>query len=235
MMFLLGRQAIFGHAPPTYFRSIEAVRLPSLAILQAINLPAVPLPSTRTSYLSGWLMPFISFVHQHVWDKRLFVHNRTRTIGTERVADGDTSLILFAESLNVGFAVRIEEFLSALLPSRFELGRCDIPVRPAFLDNGTQVLAEIFQSGPAEKPIAHVDLINHKTRFDDNRVGNHGIVERIGVFGDIEIFLDDTSCVGEERPMGTDSGAKFICLSDIAGSNRDKPAIANLELTMELN
>src|SRR6266446_4602199 len=61
MMFLLGRQATFGHAPPTYFRSIEAVRLPSLDIVQAINLPAVPLPSTRTSYLSGWLMPLISF------------------------------------------------------------------------------------------------------------------------------------------------------------------------------
>src|SRR5437660_8889116 len=78
MMFLLGRQATFGHAPPTYFRSIEAVRLPSLAIVQAINLPAVPLPSTRTSYLSGWLIPSIPFVHQHVWDKKLFVRNQTR-------------------------------------------------------------------------------------------------------------------------------------------------------------
>jgi hypothetical protein len=62
MMFLLGRHAMFGHAPPTYFRSIEAVRLPSLAIVQAINLPAVPLPSTTTSYLSGSLMLFISFL-----------------------------------------------------------------------------------------------------------------------------------------------------------------------------
>src|SRR4029077_3922055 len=61
MMFLLGRQATFGHAPPTYFRSIEAVRLPSLAIVHAINLPAVPLPSTRTSYLSGLLVALISF------------------------------------------------------------------------------------------------------------------------------------------------------------------------------
>src|ERR1700730_8403802 len=61
MMFLLGKQAIFGHAPPMYFRSIEAVRLPSLAIVHAINLPAAPLPSTRTSYFSGSLMPLISF------------------------------------------------------------------------------------------------------------------------------------------------------------------------------
>jgi len=35
------------------------------------------------------------------------------------------------------FAVRIEEFLAALLPRRFEFGGCDVPVRPAFLGNGT--------------------------------------------------------------------------------------------------
>src|SRR4029077_11651597 len=78
MMFLLGRQATFGHAPPTYFRSIEAVRLPSLAIVQAINLPAVPLPSTRTSYLSGSLMLFISFLSSTTWDKKLFAAIKPR-------------------------------------------------------------------------------------------------------------------------------------------------------------
>jgi len=66
-------------------------------------------------------------------------------------------------------------------------------------------------------------------------VGDHGIVERIRVFGDVEIFLDDTPRVGEERPVGTDSAAIFIRLSDVVGANRDKPAIGNLELTMELN
>jgi hypothetical protein len=44
-------------------------------------------------------------------------------------------LILFTESLDVRFAVRIEEFLAALLPRRFECGRCDVPVRAAFLGN----------------------------------------------------------------------------------------------------
>jgi hypothetical protein len=39
----------------------------------------------------------------------------------------------------------------------------------------------------------------------------------------------------EERPVGTNSAAIFIRLSDIAGANRDKPAIANLEFTMECN
>ena len=46
-------------------------------------------------------------------------------------------LILFSKSLSVGFAVRIEEVLAALLPRRLEFGRCDVPVWPAFLANST--------------------------------------------------------------------------------------------------
>src|ERR1700692_4054433 len=75
-------------------------------------------------------------------------------------------LILFTESLDVRFAVRIKEFLAALLPCRFEFGRCDVPVHPTFPGHGTQVLAEIFHSGPAEEPVAVVDLIG----LTDNHV-----------------------------------------------------------------
>jgi len=66
-------------------------------------------------------------------------------------------------------------------------------------------------------------------------VGDHGIVEWIRVFGNVEIFLDHTPRVGEERPVSTGSSAIFTRLSDIVGADRDKPAIANLELTMELD
>ena len=45
-------------------------------------------------------------------------------------------LVLFAQGLGKGFAVRIKEFLSAVLPRRSEFGRCNVPVRPAFLGNG---------------------------------------------------------------------------------------------------
>jgi hypothetical protein len=123
-----------------------------------------------------------------------------------------------------------------LLPCRFEFWLCDVPVRPAFFENRTQVLAEIFQSGPAEEPVAVVDLVNDKTGLEENCVGDHGIVDRVRVFGDVEIFLHDTTPrVGEERPVGTDTAAIFVRLSDIVVANRDKPAIRNLELTMEFN
>jgi hypothetical protein len=60
-------------------------------------------------------------------------------------------------------------------------------------------------------------------------------VERIGVFGDVEVFLDFPPRVGEERPVGADSCAILIRLRDIVGADRDQPAIGNLEFTMELN
>ena len=60
-------------------------------------------------------------------------------------------------------------------------------------------------------------------------------MERIGVFGDIEVFMDFTPRVGEERPVGADTCAIFIRLRDIVGADCDQPAIGNLEFTMELN
>ena len=56
-------------------------------------------------------------------------------------------------------------------------------------------------------------------------------MEWVSVFSDVEIFLHDTPGVGEERPVGTNSAAIFIRLSDVVGTDRDKPA--NLELTIK--
>ena len=57
---------------------------------------------------------------------------------SENVAHGQIPLlILFTKSLNVGFAIRVEEVLAALLPGRFEFGCGDVPIRPTFLGNGT--------------------------------------------------------------------------------------------------
>src|SRR6266436_9854086 len=52
-MFLLGRQAMFGHDPPTYLRSIAATRCPCLAKVQAAIVDPVPPPRITRSYSSG--------------------------------------------------------------------------------------------------------------------------------------------------------------------------------------
>jgi hypothetical protein len=78
-------------------------------------------------------------------------------------------------------------------------------------------------------------LVDHKTGLKHDHVRDHGIVDRIRVFGDVEILLDGTSRIGEERPMGTDSAAILVRLGDIVRADRDQPAIGHLELTMEPN
>jgi hypothetical protein len=61
----------------------------------------------------------------------------------------------------------------------------------------------MLESRPAQEPVGVVDFVvvdfvNDKTGFEDNHVGNHGIVDRIGIFGDVDIFLHDASRIGEE-------------------------------------
>ena len=114
-------------------------------------------------------------------------------------------------------------------------GVVDVPVGAAFFGNRAKVLAEIFQGGAAEEPIAIVDLINDKTGLENNHARDHGILKRVGVLGDVEIFLDYSARVGKERPVGADAAAILTGLGDIVGADGDQPAIRNFELTMELH
>ena len=65
-------------------------------------------------------------------------------------------------------------------------------------------------------------------------MGDHRIVGGIRVFGDVEIFLDDTPRVREEGPVSADAAAIFVRLGDVVGTDRDNAAIADLHLAMEL-
>ena len=64
-------------------------------------------------------------------------------------------------------------------------------------------------------------------------MGDHRVVARIRIFGDVEILLDHTPRVREEWPMSTDTAAIFVRLSDVVGADRNKAAIANLHLGVE--
>src|SRR5580704_15316625 len=98
--------------------------------------------------------------------------------------------VLLPQRLSVCFSVGVEEILAAFLPSGFQFRRGDVPVGAAFFRNGAQILAEIFHRGPAEEPVAVVDLINDEARLEHNYMWDHGIVSSVGVFGNIEIFLN---------------------------------------------
>src|SRR6516225_932543 len=136
-------------------------------------------------------------------------------------------LPLFAESLGESLTVGVEEFLAALLPDLFHFGGSDVPVGTAFLEHRTKVLAELFYRGPPKEPIAVIDLVNDQARLEDNDVRDHRIVQRVGVLGDVEIFMNHATRVGQECPVGADSGAIFACLGEVVGADRDQPALPN--------
>ena len=165
---------------------------------------------------------------------------RSAVAGIDHAYGGILSnrLVLFAESLNVGLPVRIKEIFAALLPSRLEFERGNVPVWPAFPAYGAQILPELLAGSSAEEPVPVVDLINHETGFENDRVRDHRIVDRVRVFGDVQVLLNDPAGVGEERPMGPDSAAIFAGLAYVVGADRDQLAVANLNfacnLTLEL-
>jgi hypothetical protein len=59
-------------------------------------------------------------------------------------------LFLFDDGLGIGFSIRVEELLAALGPRRSHLRCGDVPIRPAFSGDDAKVLAEVFDSRPAQ-------------------------------------------------------------------------------------
>ena len=108
-----------------------------------------------------------------------------------------------------------------MLPRCFQIRICDIPIGSTLSENCTQILAKILDCGSAKEPVAVVDLVNDETRFKHDRMWDHRIVQRIRVFGNIEIFLNYTAGIGQERPVGANSTSKFIGLNDVVCSDCD--------------
>ena len=115
--------------------------------------------------------------------------------------------------------VGVKECLITLLPRCFQFRMCDIPIGPALSENGTQILAKVFDGGSTKEPVAVVDLVNDKTRPKHDRVWNHWIMQGVRVFGNIEIFLNYTPGVGEKRPMRANPAAKFSRFNNTVGSD----------------
>src|SRR5580698_109382 len=147
-------------------------------------------------------------------------------------ADG---LVLLSEDCCVGFSVGIEAILLAALPSGSVFGVGDIPVGATFFCDNAEVLAKVFEGWAAPEPVAVVDLEDDEAGFEDDGVGNHRIMDRVGVFGDVEILLDASACIGEECPVSADTGAEFIGFGDGVGANGNEAAVAYLHLAVELD
>ena len=107
-------------------------------------------------------------------------------------------LLLLPKHLSVGFAVWIKVLMYTALPSGFQFGPSDIPIRAAFVEHGAQVLSKLFDGRSAKKPVAVVDFKYNETRFQDDDVGDHRIMLGVSVFGDVEILLNLSARIGEK-------------------------------------
>src|SRR3954454_16195623 len=63
---------------------------------------------------------------------------------------------------------------------------------------------------------------------------DHGIMRRVRIFGDVEILLHDAPRVGKKDPMSANASAILVCLNDVVRGYRDEPAVADLEVAIEL-
>jgi len=140
--------------------------------------------------------------------------------------------ILLVDRLDVCLAVWVEQFLAAFLPRTFHFGRGNVPIRPAFPGDSAQVLTQVLHRRPSKEPVPTVDLVDDEIRLKNNNVRDHWIVQRIRIFGDVEILLHNTTRVGQKGPVCADSATVFIRLREVIRADGDKSAIAYFHFTV---
>src|SRR4029453_14222148 len=124
-------------------------------------------------------------------------------------------LVLFGQGLCLCFSVRIETRLLALRPGCSLFAAADVPVGTAALQHGAQIHAQLLHRRPAEEPVAVVDLEDTQAGLEYQRVRDHRIVMRVGVFRDVEILLHFAPRVREKRPLGADAIAELVRLEQV--------------------
>src|SRR5712672_4771755 len=93
--------------------------------------------------------------------------------------------VQLGQQLRLRLSVRPEACLVALRPGRALLRAANVPIGTAALKNGTQVQAQLLHGGPAEEPVAVVDLVDAQAGLEHNRVRDHRIVLGVGVLRDV--------------------------------------------------
>src|SRR3954463_7506990 len=98
--------------------------------------------------------------------------------------------VLAASDMRRSVPVGIKAGLVATRPGCPLARTFDIPVGAASLEDRAQIETQLLDGRPAKEPVAVVDLVDAQAGLEHQRVGDHGIVMRVGVFLDLEIFLD---------------------------------------------
>src|SRR5579872_4328412 len=87
------------------------------------------------------------------------------------------------------------------LPILAQTGRGKVPVGTHPAEDVTQVLPEVGGGRTTPEPVAVVDFVDDEARLQHKRMGNHGVVKRVGVLSNIQVLLYLTTGVRKKCPL----------------------------------
>src|SRR5712692_10069900 len=90
------------------------------------------------------------------------------------------------------------------LPVLAQSGFAEVPVRANLACDFPQVLPQLRGRGSAPEPVSIIYLIHNKPWFEYQRVGDHGIMVRVGVLLYVEVLLHFAPRIRQERPVRPD-------------------------------
>src|SRR6266850_307326 len=157
--------------------------------------------------------------------------NALRTFVAKRLSKSFT----VPKDLRQGLVIGIKAVMFTLLPSGFQFGPGDVPVRTALPQHSTQVLPKLFEGRSAKKPVTVVDLEYNQRWFEDDDIRDHRIVLGVRVLGDVEILLNFASRIGQKGPMSADAGSVLIRRKHVVGTDSDQARVTDFHLVVKLD
>src|SRR5271170_3925141 len=121
----------------------------------------------------------------------------------------------------------------ASVPSLAESGLAQIPVGADLSHRRAQVVPEVGDGRPAPEPIAVIDAVDDESWLEHERVRDHRIIFRVGVFGDVEVLLNDSVGVGEEGPLGAHRCAELLQRVVVIGGDGGNLGVCHSNLRIE--
>ena len=65
--------------------------------------------------------------------------------------------------------------------------------------------------------------------------GDHRVIYRVGVLGNVEVFLHDAAGIREKRPVSADAGTILVGDRDVVGADCDQTTISNFQFAVQLD
>src|SRR4051794_32249777 len=96
------------------------------------------------------------------------------------------------------------------VPALAQPWRGEVPVGAYLARHRAQVLTQVLEGGTPPEPVAVVDAVDDQAGLENERVGDHRVVLRVGVLLDVELLLRGAAGVRQEGPVGAERRAELF-------------------------